>query len=68
VIKLADIYYKDKASALKAKRCYVCECPMDGAYVVATFHGKKELHFPLCSPMCLDELSKIYAEIMDEKG
>lgn len=64
---MGDVYYKDKKSALKAKICYLCESKMDGAYVVATLHGKKELHFPLCGPECLEEMGGIIGELMNEK-
>lgn len=64
---MGEVIYKDKKSALKAKVCYLCECKMDGAFVVATMHGKKELHFPLCSPGCLEEMGDIIGEAMIEK-
>lgn len=31
-------------------------------HCVFTMHGKEILHFPVCSPECLDELMDLYVE------
>lgn len=59
----------DKAGALKAldsKKCFVCEA-VKPVYVVATVHGKKDLHFPCCSEECLDIFSNMYMQILAEE-
>lgn len=62
------VIYKDKKEALKANVCYLCQTKMNGAYVVATMHGKSDLHIPLCSKQCLEEYGEILAEVLIEKN
>ena len=53
-------------NALDSQECFVCGCNRP-IYVVATVHGKQDLHFPCCSTKCLEELQMLYLKIMSEQ-
>lgn len=53
-------------NALDSKKCFVCES-VKPVHVVATVHGKQDLHFPCCSPKCLENLQEMLMEIMSER-
>jgi hypothetical protein len=64
---LESVSYKTKKSALKAKFCYQCLTEMDDAFVVLTVHrtpkSLNKLHYPICSPKCLENLQEMIIEM-----
>lgn len=57
---------KGAINALDSKKCFICES-VKPVHVVATVHGKKDLHFPCCSPECLEIFYGMYLEIASER-
>ena len=57
---------KGAIKALDAKKCFVCES-VKPVHVVATVHGKQDLHFPCCSDKCLENFSIMCMQILAEK-
>ena len=56
---------KGATDSLGIKKCFVCE-KVKSVHVVVTVHGQQDLHFPCCSPGCMDTLSQsmIQANVM----